>query len=235
MGDHGAVNVENAPAPQQAATRGRLSRGVEVPVARGLLHLSALVAALPAGVVLVWQHGAGDGVAVYAVGLVGLYAVSASYHLCPWTPTNRRRMGKADHGMIFVFIGATATPYCLIGVPGDLSDVVLGLVWLGACAAVWTIATRFEASRVLISAAYIVLGWLAVITLPDALRQLDAWQIAMLASMGLCYTAGAGVLATKRPNPSSRVFGYHEVWHTMVVLASACGFLLVWSLGSAHH
>ena len=197
------------------------------------MHLGALVVAVPAGVVLIWRYGRGDGIVVYALGLVGLYAVSATYHLGSWTPTSRRRMGKADHAMIFLFIAATATPYCLLGVPGGFSDVVLGLVWLGACAAVWTVATRFETSRGRISVAYIVLGWLAVVTLPSAVRHFSAWQVAMVASMGLCYTAGACVLATKRPNPSPRVFGYHEVWHTMVVLASTCGFLLIWSLASA--
>jgi len=235
VGDHGRVNMRATPAREATSDRRRLSRGEEVPQARGLVHLAAVVVALPAGAVLVWRHGPGGGVVLYALALVGLYAVSASYHLCSLSPVARRRMRQADHEMIFVFIAATTTPYCLLGVPGLLSDVVLGLVWLGAAASALAILARFEATRTLTSVAYIVLGWLAVLTLPEAAHRLDALQLAMLGSMGLVYTAGAGVLWRKWPNPSSRVFGYHEVWHAMVVLASGCGFALIWSLAGSGH
>jgi hemolysin III len=143
-------------------------------------------------------------------------------------------MGKADHLMIFVFIAGTATPYCLIGAPGTLSDIVLGLVWFGAVAAALAIATRYEASRHYLSAGYIVLGWLAVLTFPEAVHRLDAWQFSLLGAMGLLYTVGACVLAARWPDPSPKVFGYHEVWHAMVVLASASGFLLIWSFARPH-
>jgi hemolysin III len=144
-------------------------------------------------------------------------------------------MRQVDHGMIFLFIGACATPYCLLAVPDEVSDVVLGLVWFGAAAAVLAVVTRFEASRLLTSTAYIVLGWLVVVTLPEAVRHLGARQLALLGSMGFLYTAGAGVLATRWPDPAPKVFGYHEVWHTMVVLASACYFVLVWSFAGSGH
>jgi hemolysin III len=169
-------------------------------------------------------------VAVYALALVGLFAVSAGYHLCPWTPASRRRMRLIDHQMIFVFIAAATTPYCLLAVPGTLADVVLGLVWAGAVAATVAVAVHFDASRRVTSTAYIVLGWLAVFTLPDAAERLSTGQLALMASMALLYTAGAAVLAVKWPDPAPEVFGYHEVWHTMVVIATACGFMLVWSL-----
>jgi hemolysin III len=177
----------------------------------------------------------GGGLGLYALALVGLYAVSASYHLWAWSPAARRRMRLLDHEMIFVFIAACTTPYCLVAVPGRLSDVVLGLAWCGAGAAVLAIATSFEKSRYIISTAYIVLGWLAVVTMPEAIRHLDAEQLALLGSMALLYTAGAGVLACKRPDPAPEVFGYHEVWHAMVVIASTCGFVFIWSLGGPRH
>jgi hemolysin III len=232
---HGAVNASGTPAPGPSGHRLRLSGSDEAPRGRGLLHLAALVVALPAGAVLVWQHGMGGGVGLYALALVGLYAVSASYHLCSWSPPARRRMRLLDHEMIFVFIAACTTPYCLLAVPGGLSDVVLGLAWFGTAVAVLAIATRFEKSHRIASTAYIVLGWLAVVTLPEAVRHLGAEQLALLGSMALLYTAGAGVLAAKRPDPAPEVFGYHEVWHAMVVIASACGFVFVWSLGGPRH
>ena len=234
MREYGAVNAGGGADLGPCDRPLRLSGSEEAPLGRGLVHLGALVMALPAGSVLVWREGVGGGVGLYAVSLVGLYAVSASYHLCSWAPIARRRMRQLDHEMIFVFIAASATPYCLLGVPGELSDVVLGLVWSGAAVAVLATATRFEASRRLTSTAYVVLGWLAVVTLPQAAHHLVARQLALLASCGLFYTAGAGVLAARWPDPAPKVFGYHEIWHTMVVIASACGFLLVWSLASSH-
>jgi hemolysin III len=172
---------------------------------------------------------------LYAVALVALYAASASYHLCSSSPTARRRLRQVDYAMIYVFIAASMTPYCLLGVPGEVSLVVLGLGWFGAGIAVLAIGICFEATRRLTSSAYLVLGWLAVFTLPEAIHHLSAPQLALLGSMALLYTAGAGVLAARWPNPNPEVFGYHEVWHTMVVVASACYFVLVWSLAVPHH
>ena len=229
------MNAEGTPAPGPTERRLRLSGSKEAPLGRGLVHLGALLVALPAGTLLVWRDGAGGGVGLYAVSLVVLYAVSASYHLCSWAPRARRRMRQLDHEMIFVFIAASATPYCLLGVPGELSNVVLCLVWVGAGAAVLAVATRFEASRRITSPAYVVLGWLAVVTLPEAVHDLAIRQLALLGSLAFFYTAGAWVLAARWPDPAPKVFGYHEVWHTMVVLASACGFLLVWSLAAPRH
>jgi len=91
------------------------------------------------------------------------------------------------------------------------------------------VAVHFEASRRATSTAYIVLGWLAVLTLPDAAQRLSTGQLALMASMALLYTGGAGVLVAKWPDPAPEVFGYHEVWHTMVVVATACSFMLIWS------
>lgn len=206
--------------------------GEEVPRWRGVLHALALLLALPAVAALIWRHGPGGALVVYAVGLIGLYTVSSSYHLAAWSPAGRRRMGLADHEMIFVFIAAFATPYCLLGVPGVFSDIVLGSFWFGACLGALAVVTRFDKSRGFISWAYVVLGWLALFTFPEALRRFDAGQLLLLGAMGCLYTSGAVIQAKRWPNPSPRLFGYHEIWHAMVVLASACGFVLIWSFGA---
>ena len=228
------MNDLTPPATGASRRRLRLSGSEDAPLGRGLVHLGALVLALPAGVALVWRDGTAGGVAVYAAALVGLYATSASYHLGSWSPAALRRMRQIDHAMIYVFIAASLTPYCLLAVPGEVSLVVLGLAWLGAGAVVVAIAISLEARPRLTSSAYLVLGWLAVITVPEALRHLSTAQLALLGSMAFLYTAGAGVLAARWPDPRPEVFGYHEVWHTMVVIASACYFVLVWSVAGPH-
>jgi len=228
------VNDKGTRTPQSTDHRLRLSGSGEAPRTRDLVHLEALVVALPASAALVWRDGVGGGVGLYAVALVGLYAASAGYHLCSWSPAARRRLRQVDYAMIPLYIAACMTPYCLLGVPGEISLVVLGLGWFGAGAAVLGTTIKFEATRRLTSSSYLVLGWLAVVTLPEAVHRLSTTQLALLGSMGFLYTAGAGVLATRWPDPNPEVFGYHEVWHTMVV-ASACYFVLVWSLAAPHH
>ena len=235
MGEDGILSAEGTPAKGSWGHGLRLSGNGDAPKARGLVHFGALVLALPAGAFLLWRYGTGGGLGLYTVALVGLFAVSASYHLWWWSPGVSRRMSQADHSMIFVFIAASVTPYCLLGVRGELSDVVLGLVWFVAGGAVLVIATRFDANRRLISMAYLLCGWLAALTLPEAVHHLSAQQLSLMASLAFMYTAGAGVLAAKWPDPAPKVFGYHEVWHAMVVLGSACGFALVWSFAASRH
>jgi hemolysin III len=211
----------------------RLTGSAEAPLGRGLVHLGALVIAVPAVVLLIWHQGFGGGVGIYAAGLVGLYAVSAAYHLHSWSPAALRRLRKLDYATIYLFIAASMSPYCLLGVPGAFSRAVLWLGWLAAGVAVAVIVLRFEQARRVLSWGYLLLGWLIVVTTPAALRDLSAQELALLTATGLIYTAGAGVLAARWPDPHPAVFGYHEVWHAMVVLASASYFAFIWSLASS--
>jgi hemolysin III len=226
---------KSARAPLSTDRRLRPSGSEDAPRGRGLVHLAALIVAVPAACVLVWRNGAGGGVGLYAVALVCLYAASTAYHLGAWSAVARRRLRQVDYAMIPLYIAAAMTPYCLLGVPGTVAFVVLGIAWFGAAAAVLATAVRFEATRHLNALAYLPLGWLPAATLPEAVHRLNTSQLALLVSMGVLYTAGAVVLATKWPDPNPEVFGYHEVWHTMVVLASACYFVLIWSLAAARH
>jgi hemolysin III len=232
MRDDEAVNAEVKRPQRSSHRRLRPSGSAASPRGRGFVHLVALVAALPASAVLVWRDGFGHGVGLYALALVGLYAASVSYHLFSWSPASRRRWRQVDYAMINVFISACVTPYCLLAVPGVLGEVVLGLSWFSATTAVLIVAVRFEATRHFMSWACVLFGWLPAVTLPEAVHHLGTLQFLLLGSMGLLYTAGAVVLATRWPDPDPEVFGYHEVWHSMVVVASACYFVVVWSLAA---
>lgn len=229
------MNDEGSRPLRSAARQVRPSGGGEEPKGRGLVHLAALVLAAPAAVALVWRDGVGGGVLVYAAALVGLYLVSACYHLLPWSPAARRRWRQVDYSMIYIFIAASMTPYCLLGVTGTLSNVMLGIGWACALGATLALALFFDATRRTLSSGYLVLGWLIVVTFPEAFRQLATGQLLLLGAVALVYTAGAGVLAARWPDPSPEVFGYHEVWHAMVVVASACYFALVWTFPAPHH
>jgi hemolysin III len=200
---------------------------------RGLFHQIAFVAAVPALLVLVMVARTGTArvaAIVYGLGVCALYGVSSSYHRFRWSPAARERMKRADHGTIFVMIAATYTPVCLLVLNGALRVSLLAGAWVAAATglllAVFGIAQRRGVGLVL----YLSMGWLAAVAMPEALRRVSGGDIALLVAGGVIYTLGVLVLASRWPDPSPRVFGYHEVWHTMVIAASACHWLVIFAL-----
>jgi hemolysin III len=129
--------------------------------------------------------------------------------------------------MIFVLIAGTYTPFSLLVLEGTLADAILIAVWAGALGGivlnlVWTTAPKWLSATV-----YIALGWVAVVPMPALADELGALAVALLAGGGLLYTAGAIIYAAGRPDPAPEVFGYHEIFHALVVAAAAAHFAVV--------
>ena len=205
------------------------------PRMRGRLHQIAFAASIPAGLVLVLlAPDARSRVAtlIYALTLSGLFGASAAYHLGAWSEPAYARMRRLDHSMIFVLIAGTYTPYCLLVLQGTIATIMLVVVWAGAAVGVATKFYRVDL-HVLSGFMYIGLGWTVAFSLPALLRGLDTAETVLLVAGGLLYSLGALVLATNRPNPWPRTFGYHEVWHTATIAAAACqyGSILLVVLG----
>ena len=199
------------------------------PRMRGRLHQGAFIASIPAGVLLVVlapDARARLATLIYALTLVGLFGVSAAYHLGDWTVGAHRRMQRLDHSMIFVLIAGTYTPYCLLVLQGTLATVVLVAVWAGAAVGVATKFYRVDL-HVLSGFMYVGLGWLVVVSFPALLRGLDTPETLLVVAGGLLYSLGALALATNRPNPWPRTFGYHEVWHAATIAAATCQYLSI--------
>jgi hemolysin III len=167
-------------------------------------------------------------VAIYAVSLSALLGTSALYHRVNWTrPNVRRWMRRLDHSMIFFLIAGTYTPFALLVLNGPLADAILVVVWFGAIAGaivemVWIDHPKWVAALI-----YMSLGWVAVISFPELWNSMGTTGTLLVAAGGLLYTAGAVVYATQRPNPNPRVFGYHEVFHALVIAAAASHFAAV--------
>jgi len=203
---------------------------LEKPRLRGYLHQVAFFVSLPAGITLVGLAGgaaARTAAALFAVTLTALFGVSAAYHRGDWSERARRIMRHLDHSMIFVFIAGSYTPITLLALRPPWGITLLVLAWAGAAAGVVVTVLRLERWHGVGFAMYLVLGWLAVVAAPQLVHTLTRAELALLVAGGLLYTVGAVVLARQRPNPNPAVFGYHEVWHTFVVGASACHFTLV--------
>jgi hemolysin III len=200
------------------------------PRLRGRLHQLAFFASIPAGIALVaLARGveARVSAAIFAVSLSGLYGVSALYHRGRWSDRVRLTMRRLDHSMIYVLIAGSYTPLALIALRPAWGVTLLALAWAGAAMGVLITVLRLERWPKVGFTLYLVLGWLAVIATPQLIHALTGVELALLVTGGLLYTVGAIILASKRPDPHPAIFGYHEVWHTMVVTAGASHFALI--------
>jgi hemolysin III len=198
------------------------------PLLRGLSHAYAFWVALIAAIALAILVPAGTpkvASIVYGIGLCGLFAASGTYHRWRWNPRWRPLLRRIDHSTIFVFIAASYTPVALLVMHGTLRWVILAAVWTGALGGVVLSVAWITAPRVLSAACYLALGWTAVFAMPQMLDALDLAPLVLLAIGGLLYTVGAIVYATKRPNPWPSTFGFHEIFHALVIAAAAVQFI----------
>jgi hemolysin III len=198
----------------------------EKPLLRGVSHEIAAGVALAGWVALALVATPGRGrvaANVYGASLFTLFVVSALYHRLDWRPRARLIMRRLDHSAIFLLIAGTYTPFCLL-LPPATGRPLLALVWGGAAAGVLQSLLWVRAPKVLSAALYVLLGWVVVPVLPSLRATLGGVGVALLAGGGAVYTLGAIVYAARRPDPFPRVFGYHEVFHAMVIAAAACHF-----------
>jgi hemolysin III len=204
------------------------------PTWRGILHTAAFCVTLPAGLFLLTAAhttAARVAVAVYWASLAGLFGASASYHRLAVTERARMWLRRADHSAIFCLIAGTYTPLCLLVLPKAWGVPTLVAIWVAAVAGIILKMVSVRATgRTRGGWLYIVMGWAAVITMPQLAHRLDTTGLVLLAVGGVVYTVGAVILATQRPNPSARVFGYHEVWHACTIVAGGCHFALMASI-----
>ena len=200
------------------------------PRLRGVVHEYAFFVALVAGAALLVVAPSGKArlaVGLYVLGLAGLLGTSALYHRVTWRPNARRWMRRLDHSMIFVLIAGTYTPIALLVLSQPLGSVVLVLIWSGAVGGIVLSLLWPDAPRPVSAAIYISLGWVAIIAMPQLFDRLGALGIALIAAGGLLYSVGAIVYARKRPDPVPTVFGYHEIFHVLVVAAAALHFAVI--------
>jgi len=198
---------------------------------RGFLHGSAAIAALAGSIFLVLRIpslGGRIAATVFGLGMVALYTTSSLYHSVPWKDLWNRRMQRLDHSMIFVLISGTYTPMAWIALDGWLRVVTLVVVWGIAGVGILQQAFFPRQRNTFGIALMTTLGWLAVFIIIPLGQRAGAAAVMLMAAGGLLYTVGMVFLVTNRPKLWPRVFSYHELFHVMVVAATALHFLVTW-------
>jgi hemolysin III len=199
------------------------------PLLRGVLHQAGFVAACGVGIAFV---AASDGrralaASAFAVSAAAMLGTSALYHRITWRPRARLWMRRADHAGIYLLIAGTYTPVGLLSLHGTLQRVVLAVVWSGCAAAILAKLCWVRAPKWLSAALGLALGWVGVAAAPELARAAGIPAVVLLGAGGLAYSAGAVVYAWRKPDPIPAVFGYHELFHALTLVALACQYVAI--------
>ncbi len=200
------------------------------PLLRGVLHQAAFFLALAAAPLLViGAEGtrAKVAAAIFAGSVAACFGASALYHRVMWTPNVRLWMRRIDHAGVYLLIAGTYTPVSLLVLRGAWRPTILAIVWTGAAAAIVLKFVWVAAPKWLAAAIGIALGWVAVVALPQLVAHLRPAAVVLLVVGGLVYTAGAIVYARRRPDPAPAVFGYHELFHALTIVAVTCQYAAI--------
>ena len=196
------------------------SPGRNRPRLRGVSHVVAFLVSLVTGPLLVSaaaRKGAAGHAAAYALATSALFGTSALLHLVTWPRRQYRWMRRLDHAVIFLFISVSYTVVIGLCLSGTLSTVLLVLSWVGAATGTLVKLFWIDAPKWVAASAYVFMGWLALPAFPGLMAELGALAVLMLLAGGLFFTLGAAVYSLRRPNPAPTVFGYHEIFHVLVI------------------
>jgi len=219
-----------APRPQAAGTAERRDNGEDKPAFRGFSHLLAFASALtlaPILIVITPGVAARFIMAIYALAIVGLFGVSSLYHRIAWGPKGSIIVRRLDHTMIFVATAATHTPIALIALPSRPGWTLFGIVWAGATVGIGFRLFYTSAPYWMVSIPYVLVGWSSLFVVNHMWSSLPLAAFILLFVGGGLYTAGAIIYAAHRPNPWPGHFGYHEIFHALVVAAAACHYVVI--------
>ena len=201
------------------------------PKLRGVFHEWAFPVAVLAGAVLV--IAAPDGKArlaagIYAFSLAALLGTSALYHRVNWKrPSSRRWVRRLDHSMIFLLIAGTLTPFALLVLHGAFATAILIAVWAGAAVGIVVELIWVEAPKWVATAVYVGVGWIGAVAFPAIAVDAGIGAAVLIATGGVLYTTGAVIYARESPDPNPAVFGYHEIFHVLVLAAATAHFAAI--------
>jgi hemolysin III len=192
------------------------------PHLRGWLHAATAPLALAAGIVLVVLSPTPmtrAGSSVFAASALALFTASATMHRGRWGPRAALWLRRLDHSSIFLLIAGSYTPFTLLLLEGGDRTELLAIAWGGAGLGIAFRLFWPSAPRWLYTPIYMALGWAAIFYFPQFFARASPAVLTLMVIGGALYTVGALVYGFRRPNPSPRWFGFHEVFHSLTILA----------------
>ena len=225
--DEPAAQLPNVPLLDEAIEYERVEKK---PTWRGWIHAATFPLAIVLGAILiVMADGAAAKIssAIFVASSLLLFGISALYHRFAWGDTTRRLLKRLDHANIFLLIAGSYTPITVLALPPEKAVLLLWLVWGGAALGIGFRVFWIGAPRWLYVPLYVVLGWAAVMFVVDFF-QANAVMMTLILAGGLCYTVGAIIYGLKRPNPFPGRFGFHEIFHTLTLLAFLCHWTAIY-------
>lgn len=219
-----------AAAVDDAADAARAAVAYVRPRMRGVLHATAFPLSLAAGAWAVAQASTGTArvaTAVYAATLSACLGVSAAYHRGHWSSGVRSVLRRIDHAAIYLLIAGTFTPVAVLALSGWVRALTLAVVWGGGAAGIAVDSIWNDAPRVAQVLPYVAIGGFGVVLMPSLVVTLGIAAVALLACGGATYITGAVVFARRRPDPWPGTFGFHEVFHALVVTAATMQWVAI--------
>lgn len=165
---------------------------------------------------------------VFGAGMILLYTISTLYHWLNLSESGIRKLRRADHIMIFIYIAATYTPICLIALNNTAGYVLLIAVWIVALGGVITKVFWMTAPRWLSTSLYLLMGWLAIVFIYPIINTLPSGALIWLLAGGVFYTIGAVIYALKKPDLFPGILGFHEIFHLLVLLGTFSHFWMMY-------
>jgi hemolysin III len=217
-----------------------LDDALETPVAevkptwRGWIHAGTFPLAIVLGVILiVFAHGASAKLvsAVFVLCSLLLFGISALYHRIDWKPSTKRLFKRLDHANIFLLIAGSYTPITVLALPPNKAVILICLVWGGALLGILFRVFWIGAPRWLYVPLYLLLAYAALAFIVDFYAA-NAVMMTLILVGGLFYTLGAVAYGFKRPNPIPGVFGFHEVFHSLTLLAFLCHWVAIFIIAT---
>ncbi len=194
---------------------------------RGVSHKWSFVVSVPIGIAFVATQSAGEWLPalIYAACVSFMFGASALYHRINWSERTEPRMMQVDKTGIYLMIAGTFTPIVGVGLEGRLANVLLVVVWVLTIILIVNLWMPWKPPYGLITGTYVGVGWLGVLAMPGMWTQISPVFMVMILFGGLLFTIGGFLLALRKPDPWPLTFGYHEVWHVLVITGATIHFV----------
>lgn len=204
----------------------------------GLTHLAGAIASVVGLVFLIiyavkYGEGAIDVVSftLFGSSLVLLYTSSSIYHLLNVSEKVTKLLRRIDHIMIYVLIAGSYTPVVLGPLIGGWGWSIFGVIWGLTLLGLFLTIFWLKAPRWLTTGIYLLMGWIAIIAIYPMIKifiEKNAFNsLFWLLLGGICYTVGAVLYGLKWPNFKNKYFGFHEIFHILVMIGSLSHFWFI--------